>query len=148
MADYFNGMMAARLLGVSYWLLHEWDRGNLLRPSRRIGTGPRPRKAYSFRDLVAARTLVMLRQAGVSGQRVRKVVQKLQSTDVIASSKLVVIGTGRRTDVQLVQDERTLQSLVMQPGQTAVRSFLLVEIGAELETLRKRVAAEVARKAA
>lgn len=140
----WDGAAAARLAGVGYWTAYNWDRTGLLRPSHRVGKGQGARRVYAFTDVLCLRAIVRLREAGVSTQRIRKALATLKhEKQILASSVLVVASAGkaRGLDVlRVVPDARAfLESLVAQPGQLAVRAFVLVEIGAEAEALRKRI---------
>lgn len=93
----FTSEEAAKLAGLLRQRLTDWDRDGLLRasvPAKRRGISRR----YTFRDVIALRVAAELRDAGVSSQMLRKVIDHLRSrdglsaTDVLASTHLVTSG--------------------------------------------------------
>jgi len=136
----FSSMAAARLAKITYRQLDHWAATGLVAPSlapARPGTGNRRR--YSFTDVVVMRTAGELRRAGVSLQGIRKVVgelKRLGDGSELSQARLIVDGN----DVVVVVDERTVLSVLRQPGQGALR--LVLDLGGVLRELRE-VAADI-----
>jgi len=93
----FSSEETAKLSRVSVERLHEWDRTGFLAasiPAKRRGVSRR----YTFRDVIALRIAAELREAGVSLQLLRKVVDYLRArkglsaTEVLAGTNLVTNG--------------------------------------------------------
>lgn len=93
----FDVEEAATLVKVDPAKLAVWERTGFLRasiPAKRRGVSRR----YTFRDVVALRIAVELREAGVSLQLLRKVVdylrarEGLSATEVLARTNLVTDG--------------------------------------------------------
>lgn len=86
-------------------------------------------------SLVALRVARELRQAGVSTQAVRRVVEFLRRSrglgNPLAESRLVVVGS----DVQLVNGCEELESLLDKPGQ-AVFAFML-DLGRTVQEIQR-----------
>lgn len=74
----FSSEQAARLAGLSKRRVEYWDSEGVFHPSLRHADGVPFNRIYSFQDLVALRTLAMLRER-VSLQRLRKVGDWLKS---------------------------------------------------------------------
>jgi RNA polymerase sigma factor (sigma-70 family) len=66
-----------RIIGISYRQLDYWARTELVRPSIQDAQGSGTQRLYSFQDLVELRVIKKLLDAGVSLQRVRKAVDRL-----------------------------------------------------------------------
>src|ERR1700733_14478360 len=122
----YTATMAAALSGATINQLRHWRHaktGPLLAPE--ISTSPRV--FYSFRDLLALRTFVHLRQ-DASLQKIRVAIRNLRDLgehDHLASYKLV---SDRRGNVQLIKGDDEAIYLVRQPGQKQ----LLVVMGTSL----------------
>jgi hypothetical protein len=90
-----------------------------------------------FQDLVTLRTAKLLRDAGISLQGLRKVVQFLRDTHGMAQplsqTRLVVAGD----DVLLVQTEGDLMSVLRYPGRHILR--VVVDLGRLVQTLCEEV---------
>jgi DNA-binding transcriptional MerR regulator len=93
----FSSEEASRLSRVPVQRLNEWDKTKFLTasiPAKRRGVSRR----YSFRDVVALRVAAELREAGVSLQLLRKVVDYLRAregisaTEALARTNLVTSG--------------------------------------------------------
>jgi DNA-binding transcriptional MerR regulator len=69
----FDRREAARLTGISVWRLRYWEHTSLLKPSlEKAG-----KRFYGFADLVILRAIKQLLDAGISLQRVRRIVSAL-----------------------------------------------------------------------
>lgn len=124
----YTSTMAAALSGATNNQLRHWRRdaktGPLLLPQISVT----PRVLYSFRDLLALRTFVHLRQ-NASLQKIRTAISNLRDLgelDHLAAYRLV---SDRRGNIQLIQGDDAAIDLVRHPGQAQ----LLVVIGDVLE---------------
>lgn len=66
------------LFGVGLSTLHYWDKQRVVRPSVRPAAGSGSKRLYSFRDLVALKTVCELRSKHVPLQRIRSSVKFLR----------------------------------------------------------------------
>ena len=105
-----------RITGASQRQLTYWDATGLLKPSAK-DTGHR---RYTFPDVVAAKTIIALRQKGCSLQQIRKAVEHLRKrypTDVRPEvlASLTLLTDGRTvymlTDAQQVMDVVSKQTV-------------------------------------
>lgn len=67
-----NAKTACRILGVSYRQLDYWDRTHLIKPSLQEAKGTGSTRLYAFVDLIQLRLAKMLREKGISLQKIRK----------------------------------------------------------------------------
>jgi uncharacterized protein (DUF433 family) len=107
-------LMTAALSGATVRQLRHWRDTQLLKPEYRTGT----RVFYSYRDIVALRTFVYLRETH-SLQKIRKAVSGLRSLgrpDHLSRYRLVSDGS----TIVLVDDAEDVD-LVGLPGQTLAR---------------------------
>src|ERR1035438_3885381 len=115
-AERFSLGQLAILSGVKPRTLDHWAATGFLRPSIQKARGTGTKRVYSFSDVVAARVVSELRAAGVSLQKLGKVVtelRKLKFTDgSLAGLRLIVSGK----DVCL-KDNQDLISMFSHPGQ-------------------------------
>ena len=131
--DGFITEVAAKLGGVSIDVLEKWDSSKLLCPSV-----PAPRRGisrrYTFRDVIAMRVLRELREGGIAGESLRRVVKYLRSrkglsaTEVLASTSLITDGH----DVYEVEGD-VLLSALRRPGQRLLFVLALDELVTELQ---------------
>lgn len=130
---------AARIAGAELPRVLHWVRTGLLRPE--CYTGKRGDKNASFAwrlpDVVAARTVVRLREQGLSLQRVRRVNRAIKDAGSDLSG--VVLWTDGRDAFRVLANEQIV-SILTRPGQHMV--FPLSVWAAEV---RREVAAEVER---
>ncbi|MCS7016409.1 MAG: MerR family transcriptional regulator, partial [Gemmatales bacterium] len=68
----------ARVTGATVKQLIHWDRTDLIRPSIARARGKGTRRVYSFWDVLAIRTAVMLRREGISLQKIRQCLRYLR----------------------------------------------------------------------
>lgn len=133
----FSAGQASRVTGVPYRNIDHWARTKFIVPSISDASGTGTERRYSFDDLVALRVARELRQAGVSTQALRRIVEFLKAKkglrNPLAETRLVVVGS----DVQLVNGCRELESLLSRPGQ-AVFAFML-DLGRAVEEVRREV---------
>lgn len=70
--DGVNAKTACRISGLSYRQLDYWDRTHLIKPSFQEARGTGSVRLYAFVDLVQLRVARMLREKGISLQKIRK----------------------------------------------------------------------------
>jgi uncharacterized protein (DUF433 family) len=103
--------LTAALTGASRAQLRRWNRIDLLTPE----VADRPRLMYSFRDVVALRTVVRLR-SNTSLQKVRRAFNSLPTFDLTEHPSKYRFGTDGETIV-VEDDDDNLIDLVRSPGQ-------------------------------
>ena len=112
--------------------LANWNRRGILVPT--LAAGPRAERFYTFRDLVAIRVLVALRDGGIDPRGLRRVVEYvrrrkgLSATEALASTVLITDGH----DVY-EQDGSTTLSALRMPGQTVLHLVPLGSLVSELQ---------------
>ncbi len=133
----FTAKQVIRLTGINRNTLHHWAKTGFVVPSVANTKGTGNKRQWSFQDIVAIKTAVMLRQGGVSQQALRRVVSYIQTHHGIerplASARLIVAGD----DVVYFYDEKTMVSALRRPGQTVMR--LVIELGPMVQELYKEV---------
>ena len=100
------------LTGASVWQLRRWNSTGLLVPEGQT----KPRLLYSFRDVVALRTVVRLRSEAASLQKVRRAFANMPALDFTEHPARYQFGTDGRTIVIADDDGNTID-LVREPGQ-------------------------------
>lgn len=127
----------SRLTGLTKRQLDHWDRTGLFSPSLAQAEGRGSARFYSFVDLVQLRIAKELRDAGVSLQGLRKVVDYLrEAADLehpLAETRLVVSGR----DVLLVKGQDGLISVLNAPGQGVLR--LVLDLPRVVQDLRQGI---------
>ena len=117
--DSFSTGDAVRITGVSFRNIDYWARTKFIVPSIAEAQGTGTERRYSFSDLLALRVARELREAGVSTQSLRRVVEFLRTkkglTQPLAESRLIVTGT----DVQVATSPEKIMSVLRAPGQTS-----------------------------
>jgi uncharacterized protein (DUF433 family)/DNA-binding transcriptional MerR regulator len=114
--------MAAALSGATIGQLKHW---------RTVKTGPllapeissSPRIFYSFRDLLALRTFVHLRQ-DASLQKIRTAISNLRDLGEIDHLAAYTLVSDRRGNIQLIEGPSGAVDLVQHPGQTQVLAVM------------------------
>lgn len=136
----FPTPIAAKLTGVTIGNLDKWYRTGFLVPSIADAPSRGVSRVYGFRDLVAIRVVLELREQGISLQSLRLVVEYLRSrkgltsaSELLASSTL--ISDGR--DVYTVEENKPISAL-RRPGQ---RLLLMVPLGELVTELRAKTRA-------
>ena len=133
----FTAKQVVALTGVPYKRLDSWANSGFLIPSIAEADGTGSRRLYSFQDLVTLRTTKILRDAGISLQGLRKVVQFLRDThgteQPLAHTRLIVAGD----DVLMVQTDGELMSVLRYPGQHVLR--VIVDLGRLVQALHEEV---------
>jgi DNA-binding transcriptional MerR regulator len=142
--DSFSTGEAVRITGVSFRNIDYWARTKFIVPSIAEAQGTGTERRYSFSDLLALRVARELREAGVSTQSLRRIVEFLRNrrglANPLAECRLVITGS----DVQVATSQDKLMSALRRPGQT---SFAFVfdlaktvgEIRHEIETSEDRL---------
>jgi uncharacterized protein (DUF433 family)/DNA-binding transcriptional MerR regulator len=112
----YASTMAAALSGATVNQLRHWRRdsksGPLLTPEISVS----PRVLYSFRDLLALRTFVHLRQ-DASLQKIRLAISTLRNLGEVDHLAAYTLVSDRRGTIQLIQDHDAAIDLVRHPGQ-------------------------------
>jgi DNA-binding transcriptional MerR regulator len=133
----FTAKQVVALTGVPYKRLDSWANSGFLIPSIAEADGTGSRRLYSFQDLVTLRTAKILRDAGISLQGLRKVVQFLRDThrleQPLAHTRLVVAGD----DVLMAQTEGDLMRVLRHPGQHVL--WVVVDVGRLVQALCEEV---------
>src|SRR5262249_14722470 len=115
--------------------LFSWMKTKLVVPSITKPQGRGKWAEWSFRDLVAIKTVQQLRQSGVSMQGLRRVVRYIQSTKAIDDplSQTWLFTDGR--DVFMLENNAPI-SVLQKPGQLI---FQLIDMKQLTEALRARI---------
>jgi DNA-binding transcriptional MerR regulator len=118
-AESFSTGDAVRITGVSFRNIDYWARTKFIVPSIAEAQGTGTERKYSFSDLLALRVARELREAGVSTQSLRRVVEFLRTrkglTHPLSECRLIITGT----DVQIATSPDKIMSVLRAPGQTA-----------------------------
>lgn len=133
----FRTSEVAKLTGLTLRQLDHWDRTGLFRPSLAPAGGKGSARFYSFLDVVRLMAARKLREAGVSLQTLRKVMEYLRKAEglehPLAETRLVVSGS----DVLLVEGQEQLVSVLRAPGQGVLQIFL--DLPKVVEELRDEI---------
>jgi len=117
--DSFSTGDAVRVTGVSFRNIDYWARTKFIVPSIAEAKGTGTERRYSFSDLLALRVARELREAGISTQSLRRVVDFLRDrkglTNPLAECRLIVTGS----DVQVATSRDKIMSALLRPGQTS-----------------------------
>ena len=115
----FSTGEAVRITGVSFRNIDYWARTQFIAPSIAEAKGTGTERRYSFSDLLALRVARELREAGVSTQSLRRVVEFLRArkglANPLAECHLIVTGS----DVQVATSPEKIISVLQRPGQTS-----------------------------
>ena len=129
----FTAKQVVALTGVPYKRLDSWAKSGFLIPSIAAADGTGSRRLYSFQDLITLRTAKLLRDAGISLQGLRNVVQFLRDThgmaQPLAHTRLVMVGD----EVLIVQTEGDLLRLLRHPGRHVLH--VVVDVGRLVQAL-------------
>jgi DNA-binding transcriptional MerR regulator len=133
----FSTGEAVRITGVSFRNIDYWARTKFIVPSIAEAQGTGTERRYSFSDLLALRVARELREAGVSTQSLRRVVDFLRTrkgvTNPLGKCHLIITGS----DVQLTTNDKTLISALREPGQT---SFAFVfDLARTLDEMKQKI---------
>lgn len=139
--DAFSTAMAAKIAGVKKTTLENWIQRGILSPSLPSSGTTHPRQ-YAFRDLVAIRVLVVLRDAGIDLGGLHRIVdylkksKSLSATDALASTLLVTDGH----DVYEVEDNVPI-SAYRKPGQVVLHVIQLGTLVRQVHDEARKVTA-------
>jgi len=115
----FSTGEAVKITGVSFYNIDYWARTRFISPSVAEAQGTGTERRYSFSDLIALRVAGELRAAGVSTQKLRRIVEFLRVrkglAQPLAECRLIVTGN----DVQLASSPEKIMSVLRAPGQTS-----------------------------
>jgi DNA-binding transcriptional MerR regulator len=133
----FSTGEAVRITGVSFRNIDYWARTKFIAPSVAEAQGTGTERRYSFSDLLALRVARELREAGVSTQSLRRVVDFLRTrrglTNPLAECHLIVTGS----DVQVATTPEKIMSALRTPGQT---SFAFVfDLARTLDEMKREI---------
>jgi len=135
----FSAGEAAQITGVPYRNIDHWARTKFIVPSISEARGTGTERKYAFDDLVALRVARELREAGISTQALRRVVDFLRRKkglqNPLAESRLLVVGS----DVKLVSGCEEVVSLLEKPGQAAFA--FMVNLERTIEAIKRDVKA-------
>jgi len=146
--DSFSTGQAVRITGVSFRNIDHWARTGFIVPSVAEARGTGTERRYSFSDLLALRVARELREAGVSTQSLRRVVDFLRKRKglihPLAECRLIVTGD----DVQVATSPQKIMSVLRKPGQTSFAFFFdlartVDEMKQEIETRERQPLASV-----
>src|SRR4051812_21470747 len=95
--DSFSTGDAVRITGVSFRNIDYWARTKFIVPSIAEAQGTGTERRYSFSDLVALRVARELREAGVSTQSLRRIVDHVRTrkglTNPLPECRLIITGS-------------------------------------------------------
>ena len=134
-ASDFSSEETAKLSRVPAPRLDEWDRKGFLTasiPAKRRGVSRR----YTFRDVVALRVAAELREAGVSLQLLRKVVDYLRAREGLSATE-VLAGTNLVTNGEQVYEVAGDVTLHVPSGQRVIGFYVIPLDQVVLEVQRK-----------
>jgi DNA-binding transcriptional MerR regulator len=129
----FSTPTTAKLVGVTVRQLRYWSQKGLLKPSAK-STG---HKRYTFRDIVALKTVRALRSGGASIQQIRKSVDHLRKHYPKEDSSYVLTSLTLLTDgnnVYLLHDANQIQEVL-----TKQIYFMVVALGTLIEETTKQI---------
>ena len=133
----FPSKEAVRLSGVPYRTLDLWANIGFVVPSVVQASGRGSDRVYSFRDIVALRVAGKLRVAGISLQKLRKVMAYLREREGLESpfAETYLVSDGNdifeRRGAEIV-------SLLQRPGQAAFTWVL--DLRGVIEEVRAKIA--------
>jgi len=112
LVEHYTRADVARILGIGERRLSYWERLRLIQPHRRWG-----QRLYSFRDLVALKTIQQLTEKRVPARRLRRAIQALQrqlGSQELALAELRVVSNGREVAVIPPQAQQPIEPLTGQ----------------------------------
>lgn len=134
----FTTAQVKLLTGLSTRQINYFDQTGLLQPSLQPAKGKGSLRYFSFRDLIALKTIALLRdKGGVSLQAIRKAVDYIQTIEGKELSEVVLAVTG--DDIVKIEKQNAEQmvnlvtSLVKRPGQLIYLFIDVANITHEIE---------------
>jgi predicted RNase H-like HicB family nuclease/DNA-binding transcriptional MerR regulator len=133
-----NAKTVCQIVGLSYRQLDYWDRTHFLKPSLREATGTGSARLYAFVDLVQLRVAKMLREKGISLQKIRKCLTYLKKHAPEIEKPLAQIRllTDGESIFELTKDPKVMVD-TLKGGQFVFS----VAVGELVEEVRGKVAA-------
>jgi DNA-binding transcriptional MerR regulator len=127
----FRGVVAVRVIGITYRQLDYWARTKLVEPSVQGSRGSGTARLYSYRDLIELWLIKQLLDSGLSLQRVRSLIVSLRELglDAVRGGTIAVGPEGAR----LVEDREHLHRLL----DTGEAMHVLSVATAEAELLQR-----------
>jgi DNA-binding transcriptional MerR regulator len=115
MGSGFSTQEVSELTGASIRQIDHWARTGLVKPSERDAAGRGSRRRYSFRDVVAVRTVQNLRERYCPLQQIRATIKYLEKnypneSNAAALARVTLLTDGRR--VYLLTDEQGVMEVV------------------------------------
>jgi DNA-binding transcriptional MerR regulator len=134
--DVFTSRSAMELSGVPFGTLELWAKNGLVAPSVLDAKGTGTRRVYSFRDVVALRVAIQLREAGAKNDAFSKVVDYIKGRNDIASSATIprttIVWNGRE--------------LLVIDGKTPIVDLMNADLGVVLFVRLHEVVASIQRE--
>jgi len=136
----FTPPQAARIAGLQYYQVDYLARTGLVVPSVQDSAGRGTWRRYSFRDVVALRTVASLRRGGVTVQSLRRVSQYLRTVRglnaPLADARLLIVGN----DVVMKQADE-LESVLRRPGQGMFQVINITQVTREVKAAAEAIMA-------
>ncbi len=141
--DVFTARRAAAIAGISSELLDLWITKRLMQPSVLGAKGRGSRRVFSFRDVVALRVAVQLREHGIPPAVVSLVVAHIQSRGGLSATKPLapVYLALRGTKVFEIGNAVALDSL-REPSPLPLTLIPLDEVVSEVQRSARRLQLE------
>ncbi len=114
----FTSGEVVKITGVPYKTLDFWDRTGFIRPALINAKGSGSRRVYNRRDLIAIRIACDLRQSGIFGKALRKVIDHLREKGFDSPQASVELRFFNG-DVLVSSNQRVPASALKTPGQTS-----------------------------
>ncbi len=139
----FTTRHAAKVTGVTVPTLVRWQESGFLSPSLLEAHGTGSRRVFSFRDVVAIRVAVKLRELGVDLEAVRLALAHIKARKGLtgtASLPPTMLVTDGASVFEL--DETTASTLMRRPTKEAHAIVALDVVVAELQAAARRLRGE------
>ncbi len=143
MSQTFSRREVGRLFGIGEGRLRYWDRSGFISPSGHDGR----RRSYTFQDLVAVRSAVMLLENGISLRRARRILSELNDKLPRAThplGRLRVRGDGSK--VVIVEDDHEFEAdsgqLLMEFEVSSIEDTIVARLPEKRLAARRRTAYE------
>src|SRR3990172_1652217 len=130
---HFNSKMVAKVTGLSYSQIDNWDRTHFIKPSVSDATGRGSTRLYSFGDMVQLKVAKTLRDEGISLQKIRKAISFLRKNMPEIEKPLAELRflTDGKTIFVLTRDKKKIMD-TLKSGQL-VFSIALGEIAEKIK---------------
>jgi DNA-binding transcriptional MerR regulator len=126
---------ALRISGLTPRQLDMWTWSGLIRPHQRIDRGGRKIRSYTFRDLVAIRTMAELRRSGITPRELQRISDMLAAMERDFADTYLLASA---SDVLMVSGD-ALMSVLRAPGQLAYN--IVFDLGTTAATVRAELLA-------